>query len=652
MTTALLISVLAGTLCVSPEVGVRANDGIEQARALLAEGAFDVAAARARAALLADPSDGHWQLLLGLAEFRAGRYESALAAFEAARKSAAPPPVGNLWFNIGAALFSLERFDESEKAFLQAGRADPSLGDLATLNAAECMLAAGHVDRARRYWQAIKPSPELAATAADLGQRIDAADSEQQLTQRQRLRQEAKAALLKNQGALAAAHYQQLLDDAQQRKADADELGELEYALGLALYRQGDFDAAARAFQRATAYLPNDAEAVAYWGLSLRRSGAWTSARVALRRALALGLPPSSEDAVRATLDELSFGLRGLAPGWQLSLSAGTGYDSNVWQGAPSHPEVMTADQVGQAGGFFLHLGAQLGYGAALGRSGYWGADYILDQLAYPDSTHDAYSVQDHSLRVRAEWSPWFDFHLGIVGQEELQFDGLRQFAPFQLITTAEPTARFDESAHTATNAGLRLQSKRALSDDDSYLSGRRLDLRLGQQFRWPHLRAELAYRRRYEDIGTRTQPLVLSDVGNMVAPRYQKRVGTLAADAAEFDYAAPYSYRSNAWSFSQQLSFARWRLAIDGSVERLDYVGENQVFLVVPSMNIDRLSERQHRVDLRWAAGVTLGWAPSAAWEVLLRYDYLRNGSTIRLDVDDRRFTKHTLMLEASWDY
>jgi tetratricopeptide (TPR) repeat protein len=645
-----LAAILVGTVA-----GAQASDQdiLDEARALLSSGALEAATQRAHEAVAATPGRGAAHLVLGLALFRTGRYQEALASFAVAKTCAQPASPGPTAFNEGAALFALKRYREAQAAFEQAARIAPDLAFLATVNAAESALAEGDATEARRLASAAEP---LAATGerrdvvADLEQRIDRALNDRQQSIQATEREQARAALAGDQPEKAEALYRRLLHEkAEPSLTDADR-NLFEHGLGLALLRQNRYAEAAEHFALAAALDPRDGDSLYMQGVADYRAGNLRQARILFRNALDRDMDQETIASTQAFLERLSFGSRRAGEGGSLGIFAGGGYDSNVIQGAPARPETITPDQVGGAGAFFATASANAGYGWLLGRTGFVGADYDVDQLAYPDSDHQDYSLQDHNLRLRAEWSPSSIFRVSMMGGEEMQFSGLSGFRAFQNVLTAEPGLAVDESPTTSTNLRVRVQKKNALDHDYDYYSGSRVDIRVGQRVRIGSVRGELALRHRLERIGTREATLL--EVGTSQTFKFRKRKATDPVDEASYVYSAPYGYDSNAVLASFEMGLGRFRVNADASAEILDFRGESQVYFVVPTMNVNRLYQSQHRKDLHLCSSLAVAARLAAHAELALRYDLTDNRSTLILDVDDRNYLKHvvTLTVEADW--
>ena len=647
-----LTGVAAGDEPSSDQSSDQSPDPLEQARAQLAAGDLEAAVATARALIAIAPGRGAAHLVLGLALFRAGRYDESLAAFEAARTSAVPAAAGPTVFNEGAALFALGRYAQARASFERAAGLAPELAFLATVNAAEAAISEGELARARQLATAasgLATTDDRRQMSSELNAHIEEATTAGRVRTRSQRRDEARAALAGERFAQAASLYQDLLADVAPAPSEAERNLYL-YGLGLARFRQQRYAEASQSFAQAAALDPTDGDSLFMQALATQDAGHLTAARALFRQALRRGLDGETATTARTHLDRLSFGARGGGAGVVAGVGVGNGYDSNVIQGGDARPEAITADQVGSAGAYMVTAEASVGYAWLRGRTGFLAADYAFDQLAYPDADHEAYSLQDHSLRLRGEWSPSDFARLGLLAGEELQFTGLDSFQPYQNVVTIEPGLAVDELPSTSTNLRVRGQWKTALDPDYAYFGGTRLDVRLGQRVRWKALRGELAFRHRRERIGVRTATLL--QIGTAQTFKFRKRKPTDPVDQASYVYVAPYSYDSNALLAGFEVSLGRLRLTADGAAEILDFRGVSQVFFVATTMNVNRLYQSQDRRDLHVTGSLALAASISKHVELVLRYDVTDNRSTLVLDVDNRNYWKHmvALAVEADW--
>jgi tetratricopeptide (TPR) repeat protein len=630
-----------------------AMDALDDARALLAAGDLDRAAQKAREVIARAPGRGSAHLVLGLAHFRAGRYQEALAAFAEARTSVTPASSGPIAFNEGSTLFALGRYGEAQRSFEHAAMIAPDLVFLATVNAAEAALAADDISAAKQHVNVASPlatTPDRLEIMGVLAERVQRGSMQAQIRGRDESREQARAALADDRPADAAAIYEALLADANPPAMAQSERNLFEHGLGLALLRLNQFDAAALHFAKAAVLDPRDGDSLYMQGMACFRAGAWTAARRLFAQALRRDVDEETAASAHAFLDRLSFGSRRDGAGVSLGLSAGGGYDSNVIQGADARPETITPDQIGSAGAFFATASANVGQAWLVRKGGVLAVDYDVDQLAYPDADHQDYSLQDHNLRLRGEWSPSSLFHTGLMGGEELQFSGLSGFRAFQNVLTTEPSIAFDELPTTSTSLRLRLQKKTALDHNYDYYTGSRIEVRLGQRLRWGAVRGDLALRHRRERIGTRRATLL--QVGTSQSFKFRKRKPTDPVDEASYLYVAPYAYDSNAVLASLEVGLGRLRFMADASAEVLNFRGDSMVYFVVETMGINRLYESQNRRDLHLSGSLALAARLATHVDLVFRYDVTDNRSTLVLDVDNRNYLKHvvTFSAEADW--
>ncbi|HWE30087.1 MAG TPA: tetratricopeptide repeat protein, partial [Polyangia bacterium] len=129
----------------------RALDGHDAARAAPLAA---VAAAKA-------PDDAGAALLLGLALFRDGRANAAVAPFERA-VTLAPSSV-TARFNLGAAQYESGHFSAAEATWLAAAALDAKVAPLATLDAGLAALDAGDAPRAAKWFATAESLARAAA---------------------------------------------------------------------------------------------------------------------------------------------------------------------------------------------------------------------------------------------------------------------------------------------------------------------------------------------------------------------------------------------------------------------------------------------------------------------------------------------------------
>jgi tetratricopeptide (TPR) repeat protein len=630
-----------------------AGDPLDEARALLAAGELAAAEHKLTKLIANSPERGAARLVLGLVHYRQERYQEALADFAAARACASPALPGPTSFNEGAVWFATGHYDKARAAFEETIRVAPDLAFLATVNAGEAALAEGDISGAGKH---VAEATKMASTTErrgvvhDLATRVESEAHATSVKRRETLRARAHKALASDQPEKAAEIYRQLLADTDQPPLSKPERNLFEHGLGLALLRQKNYADAIAHFAQAAALDENDGDSLFMAGVANDRMGEQRRAVVLLRQAAAKDVDAETRKSIRSYLDRLAFGGRRGGKGSSVGVSVAVGYDSNVIQGMESRPETIAADQVGSPGALLTSASASLGYQWLVRETGLLAIEYSLDQVVYPDRDHADLSLQDHNLRLKLEWSPRFNLRFGLGLAEELQFTGLGNFRPFQNVVGAEPFVAFDELPSTSTSVGILVQGKKALDPEYAYFSGSRLDLLLRQRVRWGNVHGDVAFRRRWERIGIRSAPLL--SVGDAQTFQFRKPKPTDPPDQATYVYIAPYSYDSNAVLASLEVSKGIWRFGADGSAEILRFKGDSLVRFVAPNLGIDRLSQRQHRDDLRLAGSLSVTATVHAPLSLVLRYDVVDNRSTLVLDVDNRNYIKHviTLTAEADW--
>lgn len=211
---------------------------------------------------------------LAHADFAAGRYEEALAAFR--ELAAAAPAFLEPWYHVGACLFRLGRYMEAVDAFLSALQADGRHVE-SRLAMAEALRMAGKTDQARTILEALADSSQTGVTAmvrlgliqAEAGNLDDARQS---------------------------------LDKALQMGAAADdpEVAELRCAIGALLQRQGGYAAAEELYRLALSVRSGDPVLLFNYGSTLASLDRIEEAQAAWKQALERdpGLAPALIEAL------------------------------------------------------------------------------------------------------------------------------------------------------------------------------------------------------------------------------------------------------------------------------------------------------------------------------------------------------------------
>jgi tetratricopeptide (TPR) repeat protein len=621
---------------------------IKRARAAMDAGHLGKAFALATLAELRAPDAAEPPLVAGLAQFRGGHPQQAIAPFT--RAAARNPASATARFNLASALFEAGRADDAEPTYLQAASLDAKVAPLALLNAGIAASVA-HPERAIQHLTAAEKAaraqgqlPVAARAARDIADleklRIEAAAPELH-----RLARAGKEALLGHHYDEAVARYRQALALAEGTGTPAAERAELLYGLGHALYRKNDLVNAARAFQSALEINENDPDFHFMLGLTHFDAGADTDARESLQRALALGLAGDSKARARQVLSSLRQGHRSESARFYLELRVGGGYDSNVPQSgiivsAAHGANVPTAAP-------FLTADADVFWRPAGTPQNGFSLDYKFGQLAYLSSGLDPYSLQEHDITLSAAYSPHSRLTLeaGVDGYALLE--GVTSYQPFQWGLSLGPRLVIRESHGFETRARYQHIFKYSLDPYYSYLTGQHDEAGIQEVWRDPSTRLSLGYLFTREAVGT--QLITLSeidfDMANVVPGSYDPNSV----------YFIPYSYLAHetALSFTRDIP-ADIRATITLRYAHYDYQGD--AFIERPSGSVVPGSFAA-RVDNRFSADIAVRYLLGKYFAFELTYSFILNASTIDntrrttpLQYDDKSYLRHVVGLEGSF--
>jgi tetratricopeptide (TPR) repeat protein len=609
-------------------------DPLDGARTLMKAGDFDGAAFRAIAMLDERPGDGAAFFVLGMARFRATRYEEALRAFAAARQSQNPPSTGSLYFNEASTYYALERYGDAEQAFVMAAKFAPELATLALLNAGQAAIDAGFVPQAKQHLAQV----QQAANRDEFKEDIDELQLDIEEAETVALEMRIDAALDAGSRATregktsdAIALYQKAIAEAEASNASALDRAELEFALGSIYYRQRSFEMARPHLDRAALLAADDPDFHYQAAMANYRLDRADEARIHFDRALHLKIDPETAALVQTYRAALGWGLSAQDTGLVLRAQAGSGYDSNVLLMGGLRSDVVNAEY-GDKESFFFTTSAEAGYTKKWRDAFSLQGSYALDQIAYSNPDADDFSLQVHNASLLTE-TVTGAFHAGLGLSGEYQIAGIESFSPFLSVFSLIPSIGLEEGHFTSTWLELRMARKNALDRDFYLYEGTRRDLRLTQRFRYRSARANISLRSRRENIGTNEL-----DLGAV----RQNLTGI---------YTVPYSYRSNAATVSGTVTpWGQLRMSVDLIFEKIEYQGDNVLRISGPRglSNEMRLRRRDNRI----ATAISIAYPLGDYIDLGLRYDYVRNGSTIEFAFDDKNFEKHSVGLELSIDY
>jgi len=609
-------------------------DSLDGARSLLKAGNFDGAAFSAIEVLERKPGDGAALFILGMARFRATRYEEALRAFAAARTSPNPPTSGSLLYNEAATLYALERFAEAEQAFVAAAAAAPDLATLALINAGQAAVDTQNVTQARAHLARAQQAGDSASFAVELQELKEDIEEEAALQLQDRIddalddgHRASKAGKTRE----AIALYESALAVANAGNASAADRAELEFALGSLHYKQRDYEEALPHLEQATTLSAQDPDFHYQAAMANYRLDRADEARLHFDQALALKLDPETARLAETYRAALGWGLTAQSTGLAMRAQVGSGYDSNVLLLGALRSDVVNAEYDSQDS-FFVATGVEALYTKVWRDAFALQGGYMFDQIAYSNPDADVFSMQIHNASLAGE-TVMGSFHGGLGASGEYQISGIETFEPFLAVLSLAPSLGLDEGDFTSTWLDVRVSRKIAQDPAFDVYAGKRRDIRLTQRFRYRGTRANVSLRSRREDIGTNELDLML------------------ARETLQGIYTVPYSYRSTAALAGGSVTvWDNLRLSVDLSFEKVAYQGDN-VLRIEGAFN--RFTEmRVRRKDDRFAASVGMTYPFGDYVNLGLRYDYVHNDSTMAFKVDDKNFTKHTVGLELSIDY
>jgi Flp pilus assembly protein TadD len=610
--------------------------------------AYARAQALAAETLLSDPTRTDGWLTLGLALFRDGRPADAAQAFEAA--AVLEPQNATIRFDLGSARFESGRPEEAETAYLRAAELDRELSALSLYDAALSSEAAHEDRRALAHLHDARDAavrlhqPDLEQRAVAKEEEIAARLLAEVWGRLRGLVQAGRAALKAKRPGLAEERYAEALALASLAGLRDADRAELEFALGHARLRAGRLPDAIRAFARATALLPREAQFHFILGVAHSRHGEDDAAEHELDEALRLGLARADAQEARDLLRVLRQRRRDTRAKLTLDVRVGTGYDSNV----PQSGVVLAAQG---ATGALDSGAAQLLADLALSWRMVGDMDrglrleYRFGQLAYLSDALDPYSIQEHDLTLSGAIRPHRRLSLEAFADGFALFSGVKTFTPFQAGLSIGPRLTIREGRGFETVTRYQHVFKWSLDPTYAYLGGNRDEVALTEVFRATHGRLSLAYQFTHEAVGT--------DAVLVSALYFPLGAPAVGPDAT---YHIPYSRNSHEVSLVGALDLP---LGLRGLLtlryEHSDYLGQSFIDLPATGQN----QYLRQRVDNRYVVDAALRrtlWGP---FDAELAYTLVINRSTIdntvaqtARDYDNKDYYKHVATLELSYAY
>lgn len=624
-----------------------AVDGVAAARRALDAHDYERAAALAALASARAPHDAEAAMLVGLARFRAHEPDAAVGPFR--RALALAPQSATLRFNLASALYQTGQFAEAELRYAEVAARDDKLRALALLDAGLAALDGGAPARASERLAAAETAARAAgqepvaaeahATLQSLARRSNSGASDEL----RRLAHAGTLALHAHHYDEAATNYRRALDVAAAEGASPADRAELDYDLGHALWRAGDLVGAARALASAIALVPKDPEFHYLIGLVHFDAGADRDAKLALERAVALGLPDDEAKRAADVLHALERTHRSETSRLFVEVRVAAGYDTNVPQsgvlvtaargkGEPNDAPLLEGDL-----DFFWRP-------AGTARNGF-SLEYRFGELAYLSDALDPYSIQEHDLTLSGAWTPTSRLTLELGAGGFALFSGVKSFGAFQAGGSLGPRLTIREPHGFETRVRAQLIFKQSLDPLYAYLGGDRVEAGLAEAWRNTRARIALGYLFAEEVIGV--QKVTLGDLDLPLAP-----VGSYDPNDVYF---IPYSYRSHEVSLASTLELPRdFHGTATLRYEHRDYPDASHIAAPNGTPSYYRL-----RRDDRFAADFAVRHPIGAGFDIELAYAFIVNHSTIDntrastpLDYDDKSYFKHVLQLGFSYVY
>jgi hypothetical protein len=220
----------------------------------------------------------------------------------------------------------------------------------------------------------------------------------------------------------------------------------------------------------------------------------------------------------------------------------------------------------------------------------------------------------------------------------------------------ARASGTLTESPRWNTRATLAYQFCRSFDqDNDGYLNGNQLQLKLTQELRLGWVRPQLSYRFVYDATGVLQ---VESPLGVMYTPSSNPTVMPIAATLGSYTYLAPLTHHGHQFSLSAAFILPRGIEAF-GAL-RYEYVGYPDpysatytgnavgVIPILPSFPLPGLQRTDHRITVEGSVRKELPHRLA----VQLDYSFVGNFSSIANAADNRSYTKHTALASVSYYY
>lgn len=547
------------------------------------------------------------------------------------------------------------------------------------------------------------PAPPSAEPVAEPPKPPETSPSDRVYT----LVQEARVEFKAGRRVEAVSRLEEAAAEGERLHLDAKERANLRHMLGLALSAKGENRRAIVEYRRACELDASDAELQFDLAEALAAQDEPGPAAEAAERALALGLAGEDEDTARAIVKK---GKRpgGLRDRLRIDAGIGIGFDSNAANGeeyqtiAGKSTRGATKTQLGRLGnvrqlrglsedpelspevyrrtvtndyqtaspsrgqsGLPLDIGLQiLGKPFAAGTTELW-LGYRFNQtfmlFAQPDDSAllpdaETYHLQQHNaiVRVQAKPRPAIDFDGSVEGF--VSFSGLSNFTPFLGGLLFSLNGEFTEPHKLRTRAQLQYRFRRAMNQDlDGYLNGNRLQVKITQELRLAWVHPHLSYRLTYDGTGVLS---VQAPLSILYTPSTDPGATPTPEDLGTYTYSAPLTYHGHQFSLGANFILPASLRAL--AALRYEYRGYTDPYFAtylgapvgsipaLPSFSLPEEKRVDHLISLDAAASKELPYHITLE----LAYGFAKNLSNIANVLDNRTWTKHTILLAGRWTF
>jgi hypothetical protein len=268
----------------------------------------------------------------------------------------------------------------------------------------------------------------------------------------------------------------------------------------------------------------------------------------------------------------------------------------------------------------------------------------------------ETYHLQRHTLTVSGQYQPkqWLDLSGRLDGFVTLS--GLQGFTPFQGGLQATASGVITESERWATKADIVYFFRQSFDGaNDGYLSGHRLRIRVGQEMRLGWVRPMLSYRFTYDATGVLQ---VQEPLSVMYASSTMPTDPPVPANLGTYSYSAPLSYQGHQISASasfdlplklQAQAALRYEFQLYSGLYSATYVGTAVGSIpALPPFALPDVQRADHRLMVEAGAQRALPHHLSVG----LSYGLLANFSNVANALDNRTYTKHSVIGSVSYYY